>query len=76
MKIVQVSNDVVRDNSIKNLGNPNLYRILVCDDGNYGHRHLTARLKPIKNLTMDELTASFDDKNTAFIEVIMEDEQK
>jgi len=68
MKIIQVDEDYVRDNlNIKGLANDTLYRLCLCDDGNHGRSHKTLRLKPVKNLSVAELTESLEASNYAFI---------
>lgn len=54
LKITQVSADWIRDN----IGDDRIYRILLCDDGNYGHSHTVARMKPLKNMTIEEYNNS------------------
>ena len=57
MKITQVSNQFVRDNYT----NPNLYRLLACDDGHPGHSHTSVRIKPVRRMTVDEILEATDD---------------
>jgi len=54
MKITQVSLDYVQSH----WEDKNIYRILMCDDGNYGHSHKVARMKPLTKLTIEEYTKS------------------
>lgn len=68
MKITQVSTEYVR----AHLADSNIYRIIVCDDGNYGHSHKVARMKPLKNMTVEEFNKSVQDGHCGFI-VIEED---
>lgn len=57
MKITQVSNEFVRENYT----NPNLYRLLACDDGHHGHSHQSVRIKPVRRMTVDEILEATDD---------------
>lgn len=70
MKITQVSYYFVKDH----MHDSNIYRLLVCDDGNYGHHHQTIKIKPVKNLTVDELAKSADNDNAGFVLIVPEEE--
>jgi len=63
MKITQVSAEYVKEH----LEDTNIYRILICDDGNYGNSHRVARMKPLRNLTMEEFVKSTQDGQYGFI---------
>lgn len=63
IKITQVTPEYVKEH----LDDKNIYRILICDDGNYGHSHAVARMKPLKNLTLEEFTESLKDGQYGFI---------
>lgn len=64
--VKQVTTDWVREN----LGDTRIHRILLCDDGNYGHTHVVARMKPLKNMTIEEYNESISDGGQyAFITV-------
>jgi hypothetical protein len=65
MKITQVSADYVK----AHLGDSNIYSILICDDGKGGRSHRVARMKPLKNLTMEEFVESVDNQDYGFITV-------
>lgn len=70
MKVTQVNKDYV----VNNMDKDNLYRLLVCNDthGNTGKNHYSARIKPVKNLSVAEFTESIDNPDYGFI-VIEED---
>ena len=64
MKVTQVSADFVK----ANYQDPRLYRLTACDDGNYGKSHITARLKSVRRMTVEEVTeASDDNPKIAFV---------
>ena len=65
MKITQVSTEYVKEH----LQDSNIYRIMICDDGNYGHTHKVARMKPVKNLTIEEFVTSIADVEFGFIKI-------
>ena len=69
MKITQVTTDFVREH----LADTNIYRIIICDDGNYGKSHKVARMKPLKNMTVEEFTASVAENAQCGFIVIGED---
>lgn len=70
MKIVQVSTKFV----MENLKSDNIYRIMLCDDtkSTASKKHYSARIKPLKNLSVDELNESIDNPEYGFI-IIEED---
>ena len=70
MKVTQVDKSYV----VSHMSSDNLYRVLVCDDshGNTGKKHYSARIKPVKNLSVAEFTESVDNPDHAFI-IIEED---
>lgn len=70
MKVTQVNKDYI----VNNMDKDNLYRLLVCNDthGNTGKNHYSARIKPVKNLSVAEFTESIDNPDYGFI-VIEED---
>ena len=69
MKIKQVDIEYVKEHlDIKGMANENIYRLLACDDGNYGKSHMTVKIKPLKNLKIEELLGA-DSEDCAFIEV-------
>ena len=70
MKVTQVTKDYVLDN----MRADNLYRLTLCDDshGNTGKKHYSARIKPVKNLSIAEFTESID--NPAYGFIIIEEE--
>lgn len=57
---------------LKNPLDSKLFRICVCDDGNYGKQHITARLKPVKNVVVGEL---IPEDAYAYIRIEVSDEQ-
>lgn len=65
MKITQVDKNFV----IANMENDRLFRVLLCDDthGNTGKNHYSARIKPVKNLSIADFTATCDDPKYGFI---------
>jgi hypothetical protein len=67
MKITQVTSEFVKDN----MAMDNLYRILVCDDthGNTGKNHYSARIKPVRNLSVEEFTDSINNPEFGFIRI-------
>lgn len=65
MKITQVNADYVKEH----LDDPSIYRLTVCDDGNYGHSHISARIKPLKSMTLDEFNKSIENENYGFIRI-------
>lgn len=70
MKVTQVNKDYV----VSHMDSDNLYRLMICDDthGNTGRKHYSARIKPVKNLSVAEFTESIDNPEYGFI-VIEED---
>lgn len=70
MKITQVTKEYV----VLHMDSDNLYRLMVCDDthGNTGKKHYSARIKPVKNLSVAEFTESVDNPAYGFI-IIEED---
>lgn len=68
MKITQVDNTSYL---IAHMGDGNLYRIMLCDDthGNTGRTHYSARIKPVKNLSIAEFTESIDNPKYGFIKI-------
>lgn len=68
MKITQVDNPAYLT---AHMGDDDLYRILLCDDshGNTGRKHYSARIKPVKNLSVAEFTESIDDSKYGFIKI-------
>ena len=73
MKIVQIEPEKIRESSVKNLRGSDIYRITVCDDGNYGKSHLSARLKSVNTISIEDILASVEDPNCAFIQIILEE---
>lgn len=67
MKITQVDKEFV----ISHMDSENLYRVMVCDDthGNIGRKHYSARIKPVKNLSIAEFTESIDNPEYGFIKI-------
>lgn len=65
MKVTQVDKEYV----VSNMDSDNLYRLLRCDDshGNTGKKHYSARIKPVKNLSVGEFTESIDNPSYGFI---------
>ena len=65
MKVTQVAKEYV----ISHMESDNLYRIMICDDthGNTGRKHYSARIKPVKNLSVAEFTESVDNPDYGFI---------
>ena len=70
MKITQVDRDYV----VSHMESESLYRLLMCDDshGKTGKKHYSARIKPVRNLSVAEFTESIDNPSYGFI-VIEED---
>lgn len=68
MKITQVDN---KSYLVTHMGDDNLYRVLLCDDshGNTGKKHYSARIKPVKNLSVAEFTESIDNPSYGFIKI-------
>lgn len=52
-----------------NLSDPSLYRVSICDDGNYGTHHTSVRIKPVARLTIEEFNECSDKPNYGFISV-------
>jgi hypothetical protein len=69
MKITPVSPGYVATH----LGDKNLYRVSACDDGNYGKSHTSVRIKPVRNLTVEDFNASLDNSNYGFIKVELDE---
>lgn len=67
MKITQVDKEYL----IAHMEDNNLYRVLLCDDshGNTGKTHYSARIKPMKNLSVADFTASIDNPSYGFIKI-------
>ena len=67
MKITQVNKDYL----VAHMEEDNLYRILLCDDshGNTGKTHYSARIKPVKNLSVADFTDSIDSPKYGFIKI-------
>lgn len=68
MKVVQLTIDEVKNN----MNDSDIYRITVCDDthGNSGKRHFSARLKPLKNMSIEEFNESLENEDDfAFIKI-------
>lgn len=67
MKITQVDKEFV----ISHMDSENLYRVMVCDDthGKTGRKHYSARIKPVKNLSIAEFTESIDNSEYGFIKI-------
>lgn len=67
MKITQVDKDYL----VAHMEEDNLYRILICDDshGKTGKTHYSARIKPMKNLSVADFTASIDNPSYGFIKI-------
>ena len=65
MKVTQVDKEFV----LANMREDNLYRLTLCDDthGNTGRKHYSARIKPVKNLSIAEFTESIDNPAYGFI---------
>ena len=65
MKVTQVDKEFV----LTNMREDNLYRLTLCDDthGNTGRKHYSARIKPVKNLSIAEFTESIDNPAYGFI---------
>ena len=65
MKIIQVSTNFV----MENLKSDNIYRIMLCDDtkSTASKKHYSARIKPLKNLSVEELNESLDNAVYGFI---------
>lgn len=63
MKITQVSADYVREH----MSDDRLYRLVICDDGNYGKSHASVRMKSVRNLTIDEFEKSLESNQYGFI---------
>lgn len=65
MKVTQVDKEYV----VSHMDSENLYRLLVCDDshGKTGKKHYSARIKPVRNLSVAEFTESIDTENYGFI---------
>lgn len=65
MKITQISLDEV----LNNITSPDIYRVCLCDDSNYGQRkkHFSARMRPVKNIPMIELFEHRDDPAYAYV---------
>ena len=73
MKIEQITPESLKGTPVSSINEQGLYRVLVCDDGNYGKHHLTARLKAVKTISVEDLMESFDSPNCAFIKIHLED---
>lgn len=63
MKITQVSSEFVKEN----YQNPNLYRLVACDDGHHGHSHTAVRIKCIRKMTVEDVIESEDNPNVGFV---------
>jgi hypothetical protein len=63
----------MKGTSVSNINSQGLFRITVCDDGKYGKSHLSARLKSVKTISVEELMDSFDSPNCAFIKIYLDD---
>lgn len=65
MKIKQVSYEW----AVANISNPNLYRVILCDDSNYKHsgRHYSARLKAMKRCSVEEIELVKDSTSLGFV---------
>ena len=72
MKVEQITPESLKGTPVSNINEQGLYRILVCDDGKYGKSHLSARLKAVKTISVEELMESFDSPNCAFIRLHIE----
>lgn len=55
----------------EHMGDDNLYRLVICDDthGNTGRKHYSARIKPVKNLSVEEFTESMSNPKFGFIKI-------
>ena len=73
MRVEQLNPESMKGTPVSNINNGGLYRILVCDDGKNGKTHLSARLKAVKAISVEDLMESFDDPNCAFIRIYMDD---
>ena len=73
MRVEQLNPESMTGTPVSNINNDGLYRILVCDDGKNGKTHLSARLKAVKAISVEDLMESFDDPNCAFIRIYMDD---
>lgn len=73
MRIEQINPESMKGTSVSNINSDGLYRITVCDDGKYGKSHLSARLKAVKTISVEELMDSFDSQNCAFIKIYLDD---
>lgn len=65
MKVTQVNKEYV----VSHMESENLYRLLMCDDthGKTGKKHYSARIKPVRNLSVAEFTESIDNPAYGFI---------
>lgn len=68
MKITQVNKDYL----VTHMDEDNLYRVLICDDshGKTGKTHYSARIKPVKNLSVADFTESVDNPAYGFIKIV------
>jgi hypothetical protein len=73
MRIEQITPSSLKGTPVSSINEQGLYRILVCDDGKYGKSHLSARLKAVKTISVEDLMESFDSPNCAFIKIHLED---
>lgn len=75
MRVEQLNPESMKGTSVSNINNQQgLYRIIVCDDGKYGKPHLSARLKSVKTISVEDLMESLDDPNCAFIKIHLDSE--
>lgn len=67
MKITQVNKDYL----VTHMDEDNLYRVLICDDshGKTGKTHYSARIMPVKNLSVADFTESVDNPAYGFIKI-------
>ena len=74
MRIEQINPESMTGTSVSNINSDGLYRIIVCDDGKYGKSHLSARLKAVKTISVEELMESFESPNCAFIKIHLDND--
>lgn len=65
MKITQINCDSLNMAHIAD----NLYRITLCNDGKNSKYHLSARIKPVKNMTLEEFAESHDNPEYGFVRI-------